>query len=298
MKIEYFKAALAKDAAFYDEQNPNEMASKINKEAAAVRRGCSEKNGVVMMSLTMFVLGFVAAFYFGWKYSLILLGGLPFIAGVGVLWGVSMESGTVGQMKAYAQSAGYAEQALQSIKIVHAYGNELLELKNYVKYLARAKKQKFESQIMVSFGFALLFGVIFFFYAYSLYMGGLLRWKEVRENGELYSGGRVLSIMFCIMFGAMQMGGMGPAMTAIQQGRVATRLALNVIEHVPKVNPDAKGAIISAESLKGKIQFDNVSFSYPSRPDMQVLQDFTCTFEAGKTTALVGPSGSGKSTVV
>ena len=75
-------------------------------------------------------------------------------------------------------------------------------------------------------------------------------------------------------------------------------MALNVIEHIPKVNSDAKGAIISAESLKGKIQFDNVSFSYPSRPDMQVLQDFTCTFEAGKTTALVGPSGSGKSTVV
>ena len=67
------------------------MAAKINKEAAAVRRGCSEKNGVVTMTLSMFVLGFVAAFYFGWKYSLILLGGLPFIAGVGVLWGVSME---------------------------------------------------------------------------------------------------------------------------------------------------------------------------------------------------------------
>ena len=139
MKIEYFKAALAKDAAYYDEQNPNEMASKINKEAAAVRRGCNEKNGVVMMTATIFILGFVAAFYFGWKYSLILLGGLPFIACVGIGWGISMESGSTAQMKAYAQSAGYAEQALQSVKIVHTYGNELLELKNYVKYLDRAK---------------------------------------------------------------------------------------------------------------------------------------------------------------
>jgi ATP-binding cassette subfamily B (MDR/TAP) protein 1 len=68
-----------KDAAFYDEQNPNEMAAKINKEAAAVRRGCSEKIGNVTMSIAMFLLGFVAAFYFGWLYSLILLGGLPFI---------------------------------------------------------------------------------------------------------------------------------------------------------------------------------------------------------------------------
>jgi hypothetical protein len=52
-------------------------------------------------------------------------------------------------------------------------------------------------------------------------MGGVLRWEEVKEGDELYTGGRVLSIMFCIMFGAMQMGGLGPAMSAIQQGRVA-----------------------------------------------------------------------------
>lgn len=69
------------------------MASKINKEAAAVRRGCSEKIGVINFSIWMFVLGFVAAFYFGWLYSLILLGGLPFIAGTGVCWGASMQTG-------------------------------------------------------------------------------------------------------------------------------------------------------------------------------------------------------------
>jgi len=68
------------------------MASKINKEAQAVRKGCSEKLGVINMSIWTFLLGFAAAFYFGWKYSLILLGGLPFIACVGVGWCISMES--------------------------------------------------------------------------------------------------------------------------------------------------------------------------------------------------------------
>ena len=50
--------------------------------------------------------------------------------------------------------------------------------------------------------------------------------------------------------------------------------------------------------MKGEIKFDKVNFRYPSRPDTQVLTDFSCTFEVGKTTAIVGPSGSGKSTVV
>ena len=50
--------------------------------------------------------------------------------------------------------------------------------------------------------------------------------------------------------------------------------------------------------MQGHLEFKNVTFVYPSRPDQKILDDFTTTFELGKTTALVGPSGSGKSTVV
>lgn len=50
--------------------------------------------------------------------------------------------------------------------------------------------------------------------------------------------------------------------------------------------------------MKGHIEFKNVSFAYPSKKDISVLKQFSCVFEAGKTTALVGPSGSGKSTII
>jgi ABC-type multidrug transport system fused ATPase/permease subunit len=55
---------------------------------------------------------------------------------------------------------------------------------------------------------------------------------------------------------------------------------------------------VDKESIFGRIRFENVSFTYPTRPDLPVLKDFSCVFEAGKTTALVGPSGSGKSTII
>jgi ABC-type multidrug transport system fused ATPase/permease subunit len=50
--------------------------------------------------------------------------------------------------------------------------------------------------------------------------------------------------------------------------------------------------------MKGRVEFKNVSFSYPTRKDLMALDNFSCVFEAGKTTALVGPSGSGKSTII
>jgi len=112
MKIAYFDQALRKDADFYDSQNPNEMASKISKEVAAVQRGTGEKIGNIMMSSSSFLLGYIAAFTFGWKLTLILLVGLPAVCLSGVAMGASFETGAVEGMKAYAQSAGYAEQAL------------------------------------------------------------------------------------------------------------------------------------------------------------------------------------------
>lgn len=95
LRLTYFEKALSKDAAFYDEQNPNEMASKINKEAQAIRKGTSEKMGNVTMTFACFAMGFLVAFYFGWKLSLILLGALPFILCSGVAFGASLQSGMV-----------------------------------------------------------------------------------------------------------------------------------------------------------------------------------------------------------
>src|SRR5690606_27317513 len=62
--------------------------------------------------------------------------------------------------------------------------------------------------------------------------------------------------------------------------------------------PIASPAAIPLRASRGEIEFRNVSFSYPSRPEVPVLRDVSCLIEAGKTTALVGPSGSGKSTMV
>lgn len=57
------------------------------------------------------------------------------------------------------------------------------------------------------------------------------------------------------------------------------------------------GSTISLDKLRGEIRFENVSFSYPSRPEQIVLRDFNLTLKPGQTVALVGSSGSGKSTV-
>ena len=74
-------------------------------------------------------------------------------------------------------------------------------------------------------------------------------------------------------------------------------MAFDVIDRIPAVLPNDPLAK-KVDNLHGAIEFRNVNFSYPSRRDQKILNNFSVKFEVGKTTALVGPSGSGKSTII
>lgn len=81
------------------------------------------------------------------------------------------------------------------------------------------------------------------------------------------------------------------------EASVAASRIFDRIDRVPEIDgEDTKGLIL--EKIRGEVEFEHVRFSYPSRPDTPVLNDFNLKIEAGKTVALVGASGSGKSTAI
>ena len=84
---------------------------------------------------------------------------------------------------------------------------------------------------------------------------------------------------------------------AVTHGRGAAGKLYETIDRIPDIdsaNPDG----LKPENVHGEIVLDDVKFSYPSRPDVQVVKGLSLKFHAGKTAALVGASGSGKSTIV
>jgi len=116
------------------------MSSKIGGECKAIERAIGEKFGLILTSIASVCFGFGYAFLWGWKLTLILIGFIPFIVIVGAWMGSLLKSGVSRNLKAYAQSAGYAEQALSAIKVVQTYGQEEQEMKVYNKYLIRARE--------------------------------------------------------------------------------------------------------------------------------------------------------------
>lgn len=86
-----------------------------------------------------------------------------------------------------------------------------------------------------------LFFAIFLFYGAAFYFGGYLRWNKVEENGTIYTGGKVICIMFTVIFGAFNLGAAAPHIKALTEARIAGKLAFDVIDKPVQVNPNDKG---------------------------------------------------------
>lgn len=93
------------------------------------------------------------------------------------------------------------------------------------------------------------------------------------------------------------MGQSAPSMASFAKAKVAAAKILRTIDHRPGVDRNSESGM-ELDSVTGHVELRNVEFSYPSRPEVRILSNFSLNVPAGKTIALVGSSGSGKSTVV
>ena len=89
-----------------------------------------------------------------------------------------------------------------------------------------------------------------------------------------------------------------PNLAIVLQAKAAGAVLFQVINRKFKVNYDDYNPFLNVEELTPTIEMKNISFSYPNRPNVQILDNFSLTFEAGKTTAIVGATGCGKSTIL
>ncbi|KAL2472365.1 ABC transporter B family member 1 [Abeliophyllum distichum] len=111
------------------------------------------------------------------------------------------------------------------------------------------------------------------------------------------NGGLAIATMFAVMIGGLALGQSAPSMAAFAKARVAAAKIFRIIDHKPTVDRNSECGL-ELDSVTGQIELRNVDFSYPSRPETRILDNFSLALPSGKTIALVGSSGSGKSTVV
>ena len=115
---------LRQEIAWFDTADPQQLPSRLSRECLAIQTASGEKFAQIVVSVSMSLAGFVIAFIIGWKYALVSLGAFPPILVATFIMTKIMQSGFFQNMKAYAKCGAYAEQALNAMRIVCAFGQE------------------------------------------------------------------------------------------------------------------------------------------------------------------------------
>ena len=109
IRTSYITAILRQECAWFDTNNPAELSARIGKETLAIQRALGEKMGMILLAFAMTTSGLAIAFVKGWSFSLVVVAAFPFIMIGTTLLNKVVQSGFTANMKAYGQSAGYAE---------------------------------------------------------------------------------------------------------------------------------------------------------------------------------------------
>ncbi|EGG19851.1 ABC transporter B family protein [Cavenderia fasciculata] len=294
----YFRAILSQEIGWYDITKASELSTRIASDTQLFQEAIGEKVGSFLHFTSTFISGFVIGLINGWQLALVILALTPLLAAAGAFMTKMMTDLTKKGQDSYAKAGAVAEEKIGSIRTVVTFSGEERESQRYYDRLAEAMVVGKKKGVMNGIGIGLVFFILFGSYSLAFWYGSKLiadgSWNPVKDHA--WTGGDVLTVFFSVIMGAMALGQAAPSVTNFANGRGAAHKIFGVIDRQSKIDPFSKKGIEIA--AQGNIDFNNVSFSYPSRPDVKIFNGFNLSIKQGQTVALVGDSGGGKSSAI
>eukprot|EP01133_Synstelium_polycarpum_P000374 gene374-436_t len=298
-RVEYLSSILRQEIGWFDTNKANELASRINSDTVLFQDAIGEKVGHFIHNISTFLTGFAIGFTKGWQLTLVITSVSPLLAFGGGFMAKMMTEMTRQGQEAYARAGGVAEENISSIRTVATFAGEARATARYAINLKEARKIGYKRAVFNGFGLGFVQFIILGTYALSFWYGSTLVAKKTNNDltGHPWTGGDVVAVFFGVIIGATAIGQASPSLSSFANGRGAAYKIFQVIDRVSKANPfSSRGK--RPDTLSGSIEFRNVSFHYPSRPDVPIFTNFNLTIKPGQTIGLVGDSGGGKSTVI
>ncbi|KAI3579593.1 ABC transporter type 1, transmembrane domain-containing protein [Fusarium oxysporum f. sp. albedinis] len=274
IRHKYLRAAFSQEIGFFD-QVQGSISMQATSNGKLIQAGIGEKLGMLVQAMATFIAAFVIAFISQWKLTLIIIGMIE-----------------VDILKIHAEAESYAETTLAGVRTVHAFDRRGRVVSQYDSFL----ESSFRLDMKKNRIYGVLFGGEYFIVHAAM---GLAFWQGIAmvNRGEVPDLGTVFTVLFSVIIGASTVMSIAPQMVMFGRAAAAATELFRLIDRQSAIDPfDDSGE--RPGSLVGDVELQDVSFRYPTRLDVTVLDKLSLHVPAGKVTALVGTSGSGKSTVI
>jgi len=295
LRKEVFGAMLARDIPWFDSAKTGELTSRLSSDCTSVQTALTVNFSMMIRNISQITGYLVFLFVISAKLTALVFMIVPIIGLVTWVYVRFVKSVQELFQDELGEANGRAEEVLAAVRTVKTFSNEEGEEKAYGdaidKTLECGRKQSiaegaFQASISV---------IIFCNVGLVLWVGG-----KLAIDGSLSLGALVSFLFYTIQLAAAFVF-IGSLMQDFAKAQGATIRIFGILDlHEETIAAAAK--LPKEEPLrapaKGEIGFKDVSFFYPSRPDVCVLKQISFTAHAGESTAFVGPSGSGKSTII
>ncbi|UKJ06026.1 ABC transporter ATP-binding protein [Solitalea lacus] len=276
---------------FFAQSRVGELNSRISSDLSQIQDSITTTLAEFLRQLIILIIGIAAVTIISKELTLFILCVLPVLILIAIFFGRFIRKIARKAQDKLAESNTIVEETLQGISNVKAFTNEAYEANRYTRSINQVvglamKGAKFRGTFVIFITLG-LFGAIISIAVYgaSLVQMGKIEIKDF-ISFILYAG-----------FVGGAMGGFAEILAQIQKTLGATERVVELLNESSEP-VDFKDIDKKEQIIKGDLAFENVSFHYPSRPEVKVLNDVSFTAKAGEKVAIVGPSGAGKSTIV
>ncbi len=275
--------------SYFEENRSGEIMSRLTTDTTLLQTVIGSSASMALRSFLTFIGGLILLVVTNLKLTAFVLAGVPIVLVPIILYGRRVRSLSRKSQDTIADVGSHAGEIIQQIKTVQSYtqeANERQAFKGHVEGAFEVARRRIKQRAML---IAVVISLIFSAIAAMLWVGG----NDVISG--VMTGGELGAFVFYAIVVAGSVATISEVIGEVQRaaGAAERLLELLSIESAIELPDFAK----SASDGNSKMQFENVTFSYPSRPNQAALKDLNLAIQEGKSLALVGPSGAGKSTV-